>query len=497
MRTIHYFWLGAVLIGAILVFYPRLNRLSDEANYIATAYKMGATYEISSATHHTVDVLEKGLEHKHLKMPAYLVVLAAWMKVFPSARFAHVPSLLFFLVAVFLLTRFVIARTSRPMAESILCGVALFATPMGLAFANTAMMETFVLFVAALHFLCWFGWRLGDGKLLLFYITAFLGFITKETLILLTVGIVVAHPREFVRLHRDMFRRSKVEAAGQALLMILLVGLAAGFYSDRGHNPSFYVELRHDPSLDMLDTMRSNVVANLQDFANWSHFPHDYLYGYTLATIAAIAVLTVASRNDGAFHMFLALLVMWTLTIALVLLAFYNDQWRSHRLFSPWWLLSTAAAMKWILDRVEKRPLRIGLLCLPVIANLWLCYEVNRYEIYEQRPFPQARHALTQLHLLRPGDYVYSVGDFQWLTENPRCEMIWTFHPTSDETFDVLAKASPRFLIVPAAWDFRALGYRRVATFRQQAKKLANRWGPAWAIWMLPDSGLGMDVPID
>lgn len=456
-----------LFVAAMQSVYPRLPWQTDEANYLATAYKMQRTHRLSAAVHDPVDILRTGLDHKHVKMPAYLVVLAGWLAVFPSPDSVRLLNEVFFGAAVLGLWSFSQRRPWRLNLPTILGGAVLFAVPMGIAYAATAMMESFVLAVAVLHFAGWYALRRKVCRIEWFYATAFLALITKESLLFLTAGMVLAAPRSFYRLHVQHWKRNRFRFA--MLVMAIVAGTLAGIslLRNRGYHPSFRNRLMQTEGLhEKLTLIQQNLHTNLGCFFRWDDFPHDYFYSYTLACVALTLSLAVLWRRRSTGRMARALTIAWAITIVLVCALYDNIGWRSHRIYHVLIVLSLAVVIRGILRSLEqprRRLICVGLLGAMLLINLWFAFQMNRYMIRVRGPFITQQHVLTRRKLPREGDCLLnSISSFHFLIENLRCEIIWRVPDDDARLRAVLRRARPRFVILPENRSIEDCGYRKI-----------------------------------
>ncbi len=473
-------------VTVVAWWHPAIPRASDEANYIATAFKIGRDFKLTAATHHYLDILEHGTDHKPVKMPAYLVALAVWLKVFPNPDHVRWLNLLLFGAAVLLMLRLVVTRRDGYFARNVVAGFVLLSAPLGLAYAKTAMMESFVLLVVTLHFGSWFRPGHERTKLLAFFLTGFLAVTTKEVLALLSFAIVLVYARDFYRMYVDLYRRGKLIFTVHILLPVALAASAIWLYQDRGYFPSFRNRLAEaDDWATVAKMVADNFTANFGMFTHWSSFPHDYLYGYALAMCAACAVLAVATRGGPAMRLNLTLFVAWSLNILLICAFYDNWDWRSHRIFFVYaWLTSAAIVWQWS-QASASTTAWTGSIAVLLAVQVFLCLMVDRRFIFHRTPSPQERHVLTRLGIARQGDCLLSPFDFQFLVENARCELIWMLPQPGAELNAVVRRARPRFIILPAQVDMTDLSYRRMAIVRR------GQPSAYWQVWVHDDLGSG------
>jgi len=450
-------------IGTMQASYPTLPRQTDETNYIATAYKMERTWTLTSATHHPIDILRHGLEHKHVKMPAYLMLLAGWLELFPDPDSIRVLNELLFGGAMLGLWWFAFRDSRHSRGIIALGGLVLLSTPMGIAYSTTAMMESFVLAVAVLHFLAWFANRGRQRRLWLFYLTGFLAFVTKETLLFLSLGLVLSEPREFVAMHARLWNQSRARFAGLVAMVASLGTVAVFLFRDRGYHPSFRNRLAEAAGLGpKLHMVGNNLAENLGRFASWSVFPHDYFYAYALGCFAAAMALTIVGWRSAWRPRFLALAITWSITILFVCALYDNYHWRSHRIYSVWVVLTTTAAIGWVLGASFSPRARVAVLLPALLLNGYLAFQMNRYMITMRGPFIPKKHVLTTRGLANEGDCMLQDFGFHFLMENLHCELIWRVPQDDDSLRAVVERAKPRFAILPEGRDIASLGYRRI-----------------------------------
>lgn len=447
-----------VLAGQL--WFPQRLVWGDEAAYVATAYKIGSQYRLTAAVHVPEDLQRFGRDHKPVHMPAYMIVLALWLKAFSSPRSVLVLNSLFFAAAILLL-RPLVRREGGAHPDRVLGLGVLLATPLGVGYANTAMMESFVLLLGTLLFVAWSRLRTRAGGLYAIYGLSGVCFLTRETLALLPLAVVLVDARNIWEQHRRLFRKRRSHLLGIGFVALALGGLGVLALRGRGHYPNFPTRLLEVGSAwDAAGLLADNLQDNLAAFFSWSYFPHDYLYGYTMLLLAACATLMLGRRGNSQRSTTVVVL-FWILSLITVCLLYDNFQWRSHRVLGICTLLGTAVLLEWVGSLTSR--VRWLLLAVLLSINITLCVAVSR-QLVALRPAPRRPHVLTVLKLAEPGDLLFSQDDWQFLIENPRCELMWEV-PTDDfQLLKLTDDVKPRFVKVRAR-QFRPKGYRRLAAY--------------------------------
>jgi hypothetical protein len=71
-------------------------------------------------------------------------------------------------------------------------------------------------------------------------------------------------------------------------------------------------------------------------------------------------------------------------------------------------------------------------------------------------------------------ELLFSKMDFQFLVENPRCELMWNFPTTRRELFALIERANPKLVLVDRKIDLAKRGYRPLGP------------NPSKMLWMRP-----------
>ena len=442
------------------VFLPQVVSWNDEVSYLATASKIGREARISAAVHLPEDILRYGTDHEPIHMPAYMVALALWLKAFESSTSVLVLNQLLFAAAVVLLHRLLVRPPASRRAESALALLVLLATPLGLFYASTAMMESFVLFVGVLWFAAWIRWREQPRGLYGIYLLTALAVLTRQTLLFLFVAAVLADLPKMVSLHRRALR-------GRAgVLLVAWAGILAfacvAAHRRAGYYPNFFTRMGEVDSLgDKLAMVARNFADNLAQYGNWSEFPHDYFYAYGLAVFAITLVLAFRGESVERLHARM-LALFWALTLLFTNLVYQNQNWRSHRLQIVCVLLGSGLIVARLCTARSKKlalPGLAGFLALDLLLGASVLRALAATRVTEQQ-----EHPLTALGIARPGDLLFSTKDYHFLRENRDCELMWQVPEDPAELRALLDKARPRFVIAGARVDLRADGYRMHST---------------------------------
>lgn len=219
-------------VGISLYAFPQKEPMtwSDSVHYLATANHIKYTGMLETATYQSADLFRYQTTHyAPIHKPAYMLTLSAWLRVFPQTSMAFGFNLLLYALTLFLLFFYThslsLQKTSKHWGQMLL----LLCFPLGLPYANTLMMEVFVLCVGSLLFLSWSVYRdkyTRQGQefwvLMCFYLFSFIAYMTRETLLIWSIAIVLTQPLAWIHLHRQALRRSILRWFG-------LIGLIGSF----------------------------------------------------------------------------------------------------------------------------------------------------------------------------------------------------------------------------------------------------------------------------
>ncbi len=440
----------------------REPRWSDEVSYVSSAFKTARTGQLRAATHLPEDLLRHGTEHKPFHMPAYVLTLAAWLTAFPSPGSIAALNGLLFAAAALLLLRFCAGR-SASLAERLLALAILLATPLGLAYAGTAMLESLALLVGTATFLSWRALRESPRGLFFLYATAALAFLTRETLLLLPAAAAVVDRRALLETHRRLLRERRAWALALGAFAALLAALAAAGFQGRAYHPNLLAQLAQAPGLrEVSGLLAENLVRNAAAFGSWSSFPHDLLYGYGLLVFAATGLLALR-EGGGADGWALRVSAAFSgLSLLATCLLYDAFDWRGHRVLGICVWLGTAALLARIGAARLTRRLRLGALAAILALNAALALSVLLHFRALRTPPPRP-HVLTALGLPEPGDLLFSQNDFQFLAENPRCELLWSLPEGREARLALVRGARPRFAILRPDLDLAPEGYQALA----------------------------------
>lgn len=484
-----------VLLGFVL--FPRVLVLSDEIAYVATGHRIAATGRLISSTHTPTDILRHGTEHKPVHMPTYVLVLAAWSKLFPAPTSALVLNQALFAVVVLLgwglLTSF---RFTTDWPSAVAAGT-LLACPLALVYSNTAMMETFVLLVGTLIFAAWFGPLPDRVRLYALYLLGLLGFATRENLVFLPVAIGLTHFQEIVRLHRQVLGARPARWALHAAFVGALAWVAWRCAHDRGFFPNFFADLAATRSSgEWWSLVWTNVRENFKQFLAWRFFAHDVLNNYVLYNFAhdvlynyvlyiytvicfLLSLVAWALGRRGQFaRQNLALLLFWLFCLVAVLGFYDNHGWTSHRVFMINALLGTLGFLRWALAEVGRTWVRRAVLLGVAALNASLAiveidyFRTNRAHLASVQGGKP--HVLTASAAVEPGDLLFSDHDFQFLVEHPGAQLMWDVPQDLRRLEPLIARVHPRFVIVREAVDLGGLGYARIGKVDQSS--VWQRW---------------------
>jgi hypothetical protein len=475
-----------VLLGFFL--FPRVLVFSDEIAYVATGHRIANTGRLISSTHTPTDILRHGTEHKPVHMPTYVLVLAAWSKLFPSPTSALILNQALFALVVLLgwglLTSF---RFTTDWPSAVAAGT-LLACPLALAYSNTAMMETFVLLVGMLIFAAWFGPLPERVRLYALYLLGLLGFATRETLVFLPVAIGVTHFQEIVRLHRQVLGVRPAHWALHAAFVGALAWVAWRCAHDRGFYPNFLADLAATRSSgEWWSLVWNNVRENFKQFLVWRFVAHDVLYKYhdlllftyTVVCFLLSLVAWALGRRGRFSRQNLTLLLFWLFCLVAVLGFYDNNSWTSHRVFMINALLGTLGFLRWALAEVERAQVRTAVLLGVAALNAFLAIVEIRYfatnrahlaSVWGGKP-----HVLAASAAVEPGDLLFSHVDFQFLAEHPDAQLMWDVPQNLRRLEPLIARVHPRFVIVHETVDLGGLGYARIGKVEQSSSSVWQR----------------------
>lgn len=452
-------------VSAMLKWFPVLPRMSDECNFVATSFKMLRDGRLTSAAHSGDNILLQGMHHKPVKMPAYLVILAGWLAVFPNPDDIRVMNLTVYAVAILLLWRFVTVRAAVERWPLVLvAGVALATMPLSAAYANTAMMESWVLLAATAHFLSWYALAGRADRHVCFMLTAFIAIMFKESLVLLTGAIVLVHWREFWQLHVEAWRRNRGATLIYCASVLAMALATLSLLQNRGLYPNFRTELIQAPVAERLPMLWDHFLENVRMFLTLRHYPIHYLHIYTAIIFALATGLALWRWRTRDAKLYRSVLLFYALNLVFVFVVYENSHFRGQRIYAVSEALVVAACFL-ALVRPEVPRFVAGFLGIAVAAlNLFACVELERHFIRAHMHYPETPHILTSMGLPREGDCLLSAFDWQFLYENPACELIYRIPYSVAETQSVINIARPRFVILPKDWQWNTEHYREIGT---------------------------------
>jgi hypothetical protein len=478
LRLIPWLLVPAVLIVLLgFVLFPRVLVWSDEIAYVATGHRIAETGRLISSTHTPTDILRHGTEHKPVHMPTYVLVLAAWSKLFPTPTSVLVLNQALFAVVVLLgwglLTSF---RFTTDWSTAVAAGT-LLACPLALVYSNTAMMESFVLLVGTLIFVAWFGPLPDRVRIYALYLLGLLGFATRETLVFLPVAIGLTHFQEIVQLHRQVLGVRPARWVLHAAFVGALAWVAWRCAHDRGFFPNFLVDLAATHSSgEWWSLVWKNVRENLKQFLTRDpdYTYHDVLlYIYTVVCFLLSLVAWALGRRGRFARQNLALLLFWLFCLVAVLGFYDNHGWTSHRVFMINALLGTLGFLRWPLAEVERTWVRRAVLQGVAALNAFLAivevYYFTTYRADLARVQGGKPHVLTASAVVERGDLLFSDSDFQFLLEHPDAQLMWDVPQDLRRLEPLIARVHPRFVIVRDAVDLGGLGYARIGKVEQSS----------------------------
>jgi hypothetical protein len=462
-----------VLLGFVL--FPRVLVWSDEIAYVATGHRIAETGRLISSTHTPNDILRHGTEHKPVHMPTYMLVLAAWSKLFPTPTSALVLNQALFAVVVLLgwglLTSF---RFTTDWPSGVAAGT-LLACPLALVYSNTAMMESFVLLVGTLIFAAWFGPLPDRVRLYALYLLGLLGFATRENLVFLPMAIGLSHFREIVRLHHHVLGARPARWA----LHAAFVGALAWVAWRCAYDNRFFTNFLSDwtgSSGEWWSLVWKNLRENFKQFlARGEEYTyHDVLlYVYTVVCFLLSLVAWALGRRGRFARQNLALLLFWLFCLVVVLSFYDNHGWTSHRVFMINALLGTLGFLRWALAEVERTWVRRAVLAGVAALNASLAIvEIHNFST-DRAHLASVRggkpHVLTTSAAVEPDDLLFSDYDFQFLVEHPDAQLMWDVPQDLHRLEPLITRVHPRFVIVREAIDLGGLGYARIGKVEQSS----------------------------
>jgi hypothetical protein len=470
---------GILMVAAGVRLFPRAAVWSDEAVYVASAYRTGAEGRLAAAMHLPEDILATGVNHKPVHMPLYVILLAVWVKLFPDPRHVILLNQALFALTVLLLWGFLTSFGFNRDLRSLLCLGVVSCVPLGFVYSNTAMMEALALFIGTLTIVTWYGGK--DDRLRLYglYVSGFLCLMTRETLVLLPLSMAAVHWKEIMGMHRKILGTSPVKWLLQILLVAALVWLSYLGFSHRGYFPNILSVLKNAAGWgERLAFICAKLRANLKAYFSMADFPHDILYGYTLLTIAATLIALVRGRKGAYFKFNLAIALFWAGSLIIALCLNDNGSWRSHRQLMVNSLLASVGFLLWLSEDGRLIRSRTTVIAVAAALSLFLmATEVRAFRNMRRVELTWTPDILTRLDLARPGDLVFERRGWIFLRENPRCQLMWNFSEDPAILTPLVEKARPRFVVLGSILDLSGLKYSLVWTDPETHVWINNRGG--------------------
>ncbi|MFC2085344.1 hypothetical protein ACFLS9_09820 [Bacteroidota bacterium] len=460
-----------ILSGNILFpkFIGWIGIYTDEARYVATAYNINETGELLSATHFPQDIIKTGTEHKPVHMPLYMIVMAIWLKIFPHPISIITLNQILFIIVIFLMWGFITSyKYSLNLDNSLLFAV-LITTPLAFVFSNFAMRESFVLFVGTLTFISWFAISYEPVRFYLLYCIGLIGFITSLPLLLLTMSILITHPREIIQMHLKILGDKPFKWLIHIVFVSFLIWIAYICFTNRGFYPNFITKLRtHGDIINIISLVLKNLVNNLDYYFSFKKFPHDIMYFYYILIYSLTIFITIIGRNTKFFKLFLTVAVFWSISLIIILCLYDNFIWRSHRVFMINSIISTVTLIIWLknyrqLANRRKAKIRMIIIWFFFLVHTGLVFlQIKYFQNYRNYHKNKGNHILTQLNLAEPGDLALVDKEdraFQFLVENLQCQVIRKVPKNTEQIFLLIKKAKPRFVLVKDSIDLGTLNY--------------------------------------
>lgn len=463
----HFFiWLciSFFIISLSQLLYPQIFFWSDEAGYVSTAYRILDQWKILSSGHTPVDIMTYGTNHTPVHAPVYMLFLA-----FILTIFEHQSTPLLFnqiIYATTLFNFFLFVRAEKLSIYSLFSLAILLTLPLGFGYANTAMMESFVLFIGSLIVLNYFSMTLDSKKIYLFYILAVIAWFTRQSLIFLIAAIIIVDFKGFI-LHHMKILTEKKKIINFLLTIVSLILIISHYYSlNHGKYPNFISGLDGLSFFDKIQSIVLRFQMNIKYFMVWKEFPHDYYYSYTLFCFALSFFSTLFSRNLRCFRFNLSAFIFFSISVLALLALYDNFDWRSHRVFMINCLMSVVSFVLYINELKIKKNIHKLFLVLTLSINVFGAYKYSEF-LYKIRIQDneklKKKDTLTSLGLVKHGDLVFYHHGFEFLARNPKTQIMWIVPHNLNYLRSLILKAKPHFIVLKYYYDLSALNYDTIS----------------------------------
>ncbi len=352
--------LGLASLGLVLLFGPARLGWSDEIVYAVMGRNVAAGRGAISGFYAARSILTRGFPLGDAHMPGHALLLAtAFAALGPGERVAFVPSALAFLAAGLVLWR--AARGVLAPGPALAAGGFLYLFPSLAGYAVSAMAETPLVFLAALHLLLW--WRAMErpsaARLVALALVLGIGATVRESFLALLVPTLLVFPPIASR------RRLRAVALFTTVLAAYVAVVFWPLYRARAPYPNFLADLLEAGSPgEVFAALVRNLLDNTRTVFTPGSSPEAWT---TLLLLAAVLVAPLWLRYGRAAVPALAEYT-WAAAFATVLplvFAYVLESWTGLRVLLvlvPAGLVTAATAAQPLLDR------RTGKAALAAIA---------------------------------------------------------------------------------------------------------------------------------